>query len=143
MVSLHPEELPQGRCGVGRALTLGLGTVPVLRLSFPESLPEGTCPPGLEARLVIRIEEGTYGTCEVCGNVCRAVLVDAYVVLARVARKAEQLPGIARQLHQHVDEVLLGGDSQLPDDIGGVPTGGTFSPLAKGRVYGAEVTFNL
>ena len=41
------------------------------------------------------------------------------------------------------DEVLHGGDTQLPDDIGGVPTGGTFSPLAKGRVYGAEVTFNL
>jgi iron complex outermembrane receptor protein len=41
------------------------------------------------------------------------------------------------------DEVLHGGDTQLPDDIGGVPTGGTFSPLAKGRVYGAEITFNL
>ncbi len=42
-----------------------------------------------------------------------------------------------------LDEVKHGGDTQLPNDIGGVPTGGTFSPLAKGRVYGAEVTFNF
>lgn len=41
------------------------------------------------------------------------------------------------------DEVLHGGDTQLPNDISGVPTGGTFSPLAKGRTYGLEVTFNL
>ena len=41
------------------------------------------------------------------------------------------------------DEVLHGGDTQLPDTISGVPTGGTFSPLAKGRTYGLEVTFNL
>ena len=39
-----------------------------------------------------------------------------------------------------LDEVKHGGDTQLPDDISGVGTGGTFSPLAKGRVYGAEVT---
>jgi len=42
-----------------------------------------------------------------------------------------------------LDEVKHGGDTQLPDDIGGFPTGGTFSPLAKGRVYGAEVTFSF
>ena len=41
------------------------------------------------------------------------------------------------------DEVKHGGDTQLPDDIFTVPTGGTFSPLAKGRVYGAEVTVNF
>ncbi len=41
------------------------------------------------------------------------------------------------------DEVLHGGDTQLPDTISGVTTGGTFSPLAKGRTYGLEVTFNL
>ncbi|MGI9234201.1 MAG: TonB-dependent receptor [Woeseiaceae bacterium] len=41
------------------------------------------------------------------------------------------------------DDVKHGGDTQLPNDIGGVPTGGTFSPLAKGRVYGAEVTFRF
>ena len=41
------------------------------------------------------------------------------------------------------DEVKHGGDTQLPDDISGVPTGGTFSPLSKGRVYGAEVTVNF
>ena len=39
------------------------------------------------------------------------------------------------------DEVKHGGDTQLPDDIGGVSTGGTFSPLAKGRVFGVEVTY--
>jgi len=39
------------------------------------------------------------------------------------------------------DEVKHGGDTQLPDVIGPVPTGGTFSPLAKGRVFGVEVTF--
>lgn len=42
-----------------------------------------------------------------------------------------------------LDEVKHGGDTQLPADISGVPTGGTFSPLAKGRVYGAEVTFRF
>ncbi|MEL7449923.1 MAG: TonB-dependent receptor, partial [Pseudomonadota bacterium] len=42
-----------------------------------------------------------------------------------------------------LDEVKHGGDTQLPPDIGGVPTGGTFSPLAKGRVYGAEITFGF
>ncbi|MGB5626617.1 MAG: TonB-dependent receptor, partial [Woeseiaceae bacterium] len=42
-----------------------------------------------------------------------------------------------------LDEVKHGGDTQLPDVIGPVGTGGTFSPLAKGRVYGAEVTYNF
>jgi len=42
-----------------------------------------------------------------------------------------------------LNEVKHGGDTQLPDNIGGVGTGGTFSPLAKGRVYGAEVTFRF
>ena len=42
-----------------------------------------------------------------------------------------------------LDEVKHGGDTQLPDTIGGVPVGGTFSPLAKGRVYGLEVTLNF
>jgi iron complex outermembrane receptor protein len=42
-----------------------------------------------------------------------------------------------------LDEVKHGGDTQLPDAISGVPTGGTFSPLAKGRVYGVEVTYNF
>jgi iron complex outermembrane receptor protein len=42
-----------------------------------------------------------------------------------------------------LDEVKHGGDTQLPPDIGGVPTGGTFSPLAKGQVYGGEVTYNF
>ncbi|MCH7834804.1 MAG: TonB-dependent receptor [Proteobacteria bacterium] len=39
------------------------------------------------------------------------------------------------------DEVKHGGDTQLPDFIGPVPTGGTFSPLARGRVFGVEVTY--
>jgi len=42
-----------------------------------------------------------------------------------------------------LDQVKHGGDTQLPPVIGPVPTGGTFSPLAKGRIVGAEVTFNL
>jgi len=41
------------------------------------------------------------------------------------------------------DEVKHGGDTQLPDLLGPVPLGGTFSPLAKGRIYGAEVTRNF
>jgi iron complex outermembrane receptor protein len=40
------------------------------------------------------------------------------------------------------DEVKHGGDTQLPSLLGPVPLGGTFSPLAKGAVVGAEVTFN-
>ena len=40
------------------------------------------------------------------------------------------------------DEVKHGGDTQLPATLGPVPLGGTFSPLARGRVFGAEITFN-
>ena len=36
---------------------------------------------------------------------------------------------------------LDGGDTQLPDALGPFATGGTFSPLAKGAVYGVEVTY--
>jgi len=43
-----------------------------------------------------------------------------------------------------LDEVKHGGDTQLPDTLGGlIPWGGTFSPLAKGRLYGLEVTYSL
>ena len=38
------------------------------------------------------------------------------------------------------NEVKWGGDTQLPSTLGPAPLGGTFSPLAKGRMYGAEVT---
>ncbi len=41
-----------------------------------------------------------------------------------------------------LNEVKHGGDTQLPSLLGPVPTGGTFSPLARGRVAGFEVTFN-
>jgi len=43
-----------------------------------------------------------------------------------------------------LDEVKHGGDTQLPDTLSGVvPWGGTFSPLSKGRHYGAEVVYNF
>jgi iron complex outermembrane receptor protein len=42
-----------------------------------------------------------------------------------------------------LDNNWHGGDTQLPDDIGGVPTGGTFSPLTAGIRYGAEVQYNF
>ncbi|MCH2189747.1 MAG: TonB-dependent receptor [Gammaproteobacteria bacterium] len=41
------------------------------------------------------------------------------------------------------DEVKHGGDTQLPSLLGPIPLGGTFSPLAKGRIYGAEFTYNF
>lgn len=41
------------------------------------------------------------------------------------------------------DEVKHGGDTQLPTLLGPIPLGGTFSPLAKGRTYGVEVTYNF
>ncbi len=40
-----------------------------------------------------------------------------------------------------LDDVGHGGDTQLPTTLGGVPLGGTFSPLTRGRVAGIEVTF--
>ena len=40
-----------------------------------------------------------------------------------------------------LDEVKHGGDSQLPPDLSGVPLGGTFSPLAKGRILGVQLTY--
>jgi iron complex outermembrane receptor protein len=42
-----------------------------------------------------------------------------------------------------LDNNWHGGDTQLPDTISGVPTGGTFSPLTAGIRYGAEVTYNF
>ncbi|TXS92729.1 TonB-dependent receptor [Parahaliea maris] len=42
-----------------------------------------------------------------------------------------------------LDEVKHGGDTQLPAALGPIPLGGTFSPPAKGQVYGAEVTYNF
>jgi iron complex outermembrane receptor protein len=42
-----------------------------------------------------------------------------------------------------MDNNWHGGDTQLPDTISGVPTGGTFSPLTEGIRYGAEVTYNF
>lgn len=41
------------------------------------------------------------------------------------------------------NEVKWGGDTQLPSMLGPAPLGGTFSPLAKGRMYGAEVTLSF
>ena len=38
------------------------------------------------------------------------------------------------------NEVKWGGDTQLPPTLGPATLGGTFSPLAKGRTIGAEVT---
>jgi iron complex outermembrane recepter protein len=39
------------------------------------------------------------------------------------------------------NEVNHGGDAQLPNLVGPVPTGGTFSPLARGRIAGLEITY--
>lgn len=44
--------------------------------------------------------------------------------------------------HNLLNSVKHGGDTQLPELLGPVPTGGTFSPLAKGRRVGLEVTFS-
>ncbi len=42
-----------------------------------------------------------------------------------------------------LNSVKHGGDSQLPGVFIGEPLGGTFSPLAKGRVVGVELTWRL
>jgi iron complex outermembrane receptor protein len=42
-----------------------------------------------------------------------------------------------------LDEVKHGGDTQLPTLLGPIPLGGTFSPLAKGRIWGADFTYNF
>jgi iron complex outermembrane receptor protein len=42
-----------------------------------------------------------------------------------------------------LNEVNHGGDTQLPAALGGVPLGGTFSPLARGRILGLEVSYQL
>jgi iron complex outermembrane receptor protein len=41
-----------------------------------------------------------------------------------------------------LNSVNHGNDTQLPATLQGVPTGGTFAPLARGRVVGLEVSFN-
>lgn len=41
------------------------------------------------------------------------------------------------------NEVKHGGDTQLPTLLGPIPLGGTFAPLAKGRIYGVELTYNF
>ncbi|MBA6411960.1 TonB-dependent receptor [Parahaliea sp. F7430] len=42
-----------------------------------------------------------------------------------------------------LNTVKQGGDTQLPDDIAGIPLGGAFSPLTAGRRVGLEVTYKL
>ncbi|TDG12149.1 TonB-dependent receptor [Seongchinamella unica] len=42
-----------------------------------------------------------------------------------------------------LDEASFGGITPLPADLGGVPLGGSFSPLNPGRRYGLEVTYNF
>ncbi len=42
-----------------------------------------------------------------------------------------------------LDDVKHGGDAPLPEKIGPSSLGGTFSPLAKGRYYGAEITYTF
>lgn len=42
-----------------------------------------------------------------------------------------------------LDEVKHGGDTQLPSLLGPVPLGGTFSPLAKGRIVGVDATYSF
>ncbi|MDP5052238.1 MAG: TonB-dependent receptor, partial [Congregibacter sp.] len=42
-----------------------------------------------------------------------------------------------------LDSVRHGGDTQLSQFVAGVPTGGTFSPLMRGKTFGAEVTYNF
>jgi iron complex outermembrane receptor protein len=41
-----------------------------------------------------------------------------------------------------LNSVNHGGDTQLPSVLGPVPTGGTFSPLVRGRIAGFEVVYN-
>jgi len=41
------------------------------------------------------------------------------------------------------DDVTHGNDTQLPANLGGVPVGGTFAPLNKGRVFGIEVSAEI
>lgn len=41
------------------------------------------------------------------------------------------------------DEVKHGGDTQLPTLLGPIPLGGSFAPLAKGRIYGVDVTYSF
>lgn len=40
------------------------------------------------------------------------------------------------------NNVQIGGDTQLPTKLGGVPLGGTFAPLSKGRTFGIELRFS-
>ncbi len=40
------------------------------------------------------------------------------------------------------NEVQLGNDTQLPSNLGGVPLGGTFAPLIRGRQVGVEFTLS-
>lgn len=42
-----------------------------------------------------------------------------------------------------LNETMHGGDTQLPAMLGPVPLGGTFSPLIKGRIVGAELTYTF
>jgi len=42
-----------------------------------------------------------------------------------------------------LDTVKHGGATQLPQALEVLPLGGTFAPLSKGEVYGAEVTYNF
>ena len=42
-----------------------------------------------------------------------------------------------------LNSVKHGGDGQLPSNLGPFPLGGTFAPLTKGRVIGAQITLDF
>lgn len=42
-----------------------------------------------------------------------------------------------------LNEVRHGGDTQLPPNLGGVPLGGAYGPLSKGRVLGGDLSYSF
>lgn len=72
------------------------------------------------------------------GRLNKADRVDASATL-----NLEQYPASITVYGKNLtNNVQIGNDTQLPSTLGGVPLGGTFAPLMKGRQIGLEVKLN-
>lgn len=93
----------------------------------------------LETRLAYIYRDEVAYTDSNAGFILDQDLLEASVGLISADGRWE-LAAYGRNL---LNSVKHGGDSQLPAVFIGQPLGGTFSPLAKGRVVGAELTWRL
>ena len=93
----------------------------------------------MTARASLNHRDDSAYTFSNAGRLPEADMVDASISLLTMNEQV-QLSLYGKNL---LDEVTVGGDTQLPPMLGPVALGGTFSPLNKGRVVGMEAKYSF